>query len=44
MNEYYAEYCSDLKDLYKFLNEANNRGYEIITMTQRYGYTIIYKA
>lgn len=40
---YDYEYCSDMLKLHEFLKDANNKGYEIISMTQRYGYTILYK-
>ena len=40
---YKCEYCSDLMELYDFLDKANENNYEIISVTQKYGYTIIYK-
>ena len=42
---YNVEYCNDLRSLFKFMDEANDRNYEIITMTQADtgGYTILYK-
>lgn len=40
---YECKYCSDLVKLYEFLKEANSKDYEIISMAQRHGYTILYK-
>lgn len=41
--KYKSEYCLNLHELNDFLEKCNKNGYEIITMTERCGYTIIYK-
>ena len=40
---YEVEYCKDIVKLHKFLREVNEKGYEIIAMTEKGGYTILYK-
>ena len=40
---YKCTFCGVLNDLRKFLDEANKNGYMIISVTERSGYTIIYK-
>lgn len=40
---YDCTYCSDLRELRDFLKKANEEEYEIISMVEKYGYTIIYK-
>ena len=43
MREYKVTYCSDLKELYSFIDEANKYKYEIISVTEKYGYTVVFK-
>lgn len=40
---YKCDFCGDLRALSKFLDKANENGYVIISVTQKYGYTIVYK-
>ena len=40
---YKCTFCGDLKDLRKFLDKANENDYKIISVTEKCGYTIIYK-
>lgn len=43
MREYDATYCSDLKELYSFIDKANKYRYEIISVTEKCGYTVVFK-
>ncbi len=40
---YRCTYCTDLQDLRKFLEKANDNKYNIISVTQKHGYTVIYE-
>ncbi|MFR2887954.1 MAG: hypothetical protein ACLTDM_07160 [Clostridium butyricum] len=40
---YKFTFCSNLKDLGDFLDRANKYGYTIISVTEKHGFTIIYK-
>ena len=41
---YKFTFCSNLKELKDFIDRANKYGYTIILVTERSGYTIIYKS
>lgn len=40
---YKCIFCSNPIELAKFIDKANREGYTIISVTEKYGYTIIYK-